>query len=239
MERSRTKVSSKALSVGNSKSDRCTFQSLVKRILPMLAYLAFYMAVFVVIENRQQISYYEMYIWIDDVIPFCEVFVIPYILWFIYIPAAVLYLAVKDGCEYHKLCLSLAIGMSVFLVVSIIFPTVQNLRLDAMPRDNVFTRIISYIWLTDTPTNVFPSVHVSNSLTAFLALNRCEQIRKRPWLWAALLILTVSIIMATMFIKQHSCLDVISGIMLSTAIYCMVYKPAYGQSHKAKLTEFI
>ena len=41
---------------------------------------------------------------IDDRIPFCEFFIVPYFLWFAYIAWIVLYLFFKNKNDYYKSC---------------------------------------------------------------------------------------------------------------------------------------
>ena len=38
---------------------------------------------------------------VDNYIPFNEVFIIPYFLWFFYVPAVVLYLALHNKDDYY------------------------------------------------------------------------------------------------------------------------------------------
>lgn len=53
--------------------------------------------------------------WIDTLIPFQEVFVIPYLLWFFYVAAAVGYFLVRSKPDYFRLCAFLFGGMTVCL----------------------------------------------------------------------------------------------------------------------------
>ena len=97
---------------------------------------------------------------------FCEIFIIPYFLWFFYIAAAVLYFAFFNNsrAEYIRLLLNLGIGMTAFLLVSYIYPNGLTLRPVEFPRDNIFTDMVRLLYRIDTPTNVLPSIHVYNSV---------------------------------------------------------------------------
>ena len=77
-----------------------------------------------------------------------------------------------------------------------------------------------FLYSTDTPTNVCPSIHVLNSVTLLLAYYRSrifEQPRRR-WMRPAATVLCISIVCSTMLLKQHSCIDVILGIVLALAL---------------------
>ena len=119
----------------------------------------------------------------------------------------------------------LAIGMTVFLVVSAVFPNILFLRPQTMPRDNVLTRICGILYAADTPTNVTPSIHVYNSIAVMIAAVRTDAKLFRSWLSkTAMAAVGLSIILATMFLKQHSFSDVVIATGLALCSYILVYK---------------
>lgn len=164
---------------------------------------------------------------IDDYIPFCEYFIVPYMLWFLYIAVTVIYFIFQDKKEYYQLIINLFIGMSVFLIVSYVYPNGHNLRPDTFTRDNIFVEMVRQLYSTDTSTNILPSIHVFNSLAAMIAILRNRNLQKRKWIIYSASILTALIIMSTVFLKQHSMLDVITGILLSAILYIFIYKIDY------------
>ena len=117
----------------------------------------------------------------------------------------------------------LCTGMLIFLVISTFIPNIQHLRLHTMPRHNVFTVLVSQLWQTDTPTNLFPSIHVYNSLGAHFAVMNNETLSGKKWVRRGSLILCVSIILSTMFIKQHSMFDVLMAFIMGAVMYAAVY----------------
>ena len=52
--------------------------------LIVIPYLIFYLLAFFYMENRPEIEIHIIHARIDDFIPFCEYFIIPYFLWFPY-----------------------------------------------------------------------------------------------------------------------------------------------------------
>lgn len=194
-----------------------------KHIVPLLIYGVIYLTWFCYLEQTVTTHYHVIHMRIDDYIPFVEVFVIPYFLWFVYVSAVVIYLFFKDKKEYFRLCLFLFTGMTVFLIVSTVWPNGHLLRPHTMPRDNIFTRMVAALWRTDTATNLCPSIHVYNSLGAHIAVTRCEKLAGRRGLRAGSLLLSLSIILSTMFIKQHSVFDVLTAFLMAGVMYALVY----------------
>ena len=205
----------------------------LRTITPMIGYMIGYLACFMLIENWNRLHYTVIHTAVDDVIPFVPAFVIPYVLWFPYVSVSAFFLLMKDEDAYHRLCAVLVIGMTVFIAVSVVFPNIHLLRPEQMPADNVFTRMVSLLYLADTPTNLTPSIHVFNSLAVIAAFWkwdwRTETGRRyaapvRAFGRAAMTLLGMSIILSTMFIKQHSFSDVVIAVVLFAFTYILVYR---------------
>ena len=195
-----------------------------KHALPLLVYGVIYMTWFVWLEKTVTKHYRVIHVALDDYIPFCELFVIPYFLWFAYVSLVVAWLFFRDKDDYYRTCIFLFTGMTVFLLVSTLFPNGHHLRPAVMPRDNILTRMISHLYRTDTPTNLWPSIHVYNALGAHSAIIRSRQLAKKRWLCRSSLVLCISIILSTMLIKQHSAFDVMTGLVMAAVMYGITYK---------------
>lgn len=146
-------------------------------------------------------------------------------LWFPYMILAVIYFIFfnKNKHEYYQLAFNLMMGMTVFLIVSYVYPNAQHIRPTEFPRDNIFTDIVKWLYSTDTPTNILPSIHVFNSLAIHMSLTNCEALRNKKLIKAASFTLTALIIMSTMFLKQHSVIDVCMGATLALFGFLVFY----------------
>jgi len=83
-----------------------------------------------------------------------------------------------------------------------------------------FARTVRRLYDTDTATNVCPSIHVFNSVTLMMAYYRSRIFDepRRRWMRPAAAVLCVSIIASTVLLKQHSCIDVVLGILLALVL---------------------
>ena len=115
--------------------------------------------------------------------------------------------------------------MTVFLIICTIFPNGQDLRPVVFERDNIFVDMVRTLYRADTCTNVFPSLHVFNSLSVCIAVGESEALRKHKGVCIGTYILAGLIILATMFLKQHSVLDVIGAGVMACVLYQFVYAP--------------
>lgn len=189
----------------------------------ILLYTLIYLGIFFLLEqNKTPVHMIEFEP--DNWIPFLEIFIIPYLLWFAYVAVAVVFFFLFcDVGEFYRLICYLFLGMTIFLIISAVFPNGIDLRPHTFPRDNIFTRMISGLYSTDTSTNVMPSIHVYNSICVHIAIAKSAFFQKRKWLINSSCILMVLIVLSTMFIKQHSMLDVFGGIIMASAFYPLFY----------------
>lgn len=195
-----------------------------KHAIPLIIYAAIYCVWFAWLERTVVHPDTIIHMKIDDMIPFCELFVIPYFLWFGYVSIVVLYCFFKNKQEYYKTCVFLFTGMTAFLVISTLWPNGHHLRPYIMPRDNIFSSLVAHLYNMDTPTNLWPSIHVYNSIGAHLAVVHSQKLAKNKAILSGSFILCVSIVLSTVFIKQHSMFDVLTAFVMAATMYVVVYQ---------------
>ncbi len=195
-----------------------------KHALPLLIYGIIYMLWFGWLEKNVTKHYQVIHMAADDYIPFCEVFIIPYFLWFAYVAAVVVFFLFKNKTDYYKTCAFLFTGMTIFLMISTLWPNGHHLRPLTMPRNNVLTRMVEHLYSIDTATNLWPSIHVYNSLGAHLAIAHSKEFKNKKGIRIASLILAFSIVLSTVFLKQHSVFDVLTAFVMAAVMYVVVYK---------------
>ena len=200
------------------------FYEKYRHVLPVIVYFVIYMTWFNYIEANRASQYTVIHMNIDDKIPFVEYFIVPYYMWFVYVIAVVGYLMVKDKDGYYRNFIFLSFGMTVFLVISTLFPNIQHLRPYIMPRDNVFAHMVKHLYSIDTPTNLWPSIHVYNSIGAYFGVIHNEKLRRNRFINYGSLTLSILIIMSTVFLKQHSMFDVMTAFIMATVVYVFVYR---------------
>lgn len=195
-----------------------------KHAIPLILYGIIYLAWFAWLERRTTGHYRIIHMAADDYIPFCEAFVVPYFLWFLYVAAVVLYFLFKNKTDYYKTCTFLFTGMTVFLIISTLWPNGHHLRPLVMPRNNMFTHWVKLLYNVDTATNLWPSIHVYNSLGAHFAIIHSKEFENKKSIRIGSFLLAASIILSTMFLKQHSVFDVLTAFAMAAIMYTIVYR---------------
>ncbi|WMJ79591.1 phosphatase PAP2 family protein [Clostridium sp. MB40-C1] len=165
---------------------------------------------------------YIMHSSIDDHIPFLKVFILPYVFWYFYISAPFVYFGLKSKDDFLKLTKFIFLGMGISYIIYVILPSGQNLRPILLEKD-IFTKMVGVIYAIDPPANVCPSIHVIDAVGVNIVICSSPLFEKNRRVKVISTIIMVLICLSTMFIKQHSFLDVIAGIALSIGLYGYVY----------------
>ncbi len=186
-------------------------------------YALIYMPWFTYLEKRTNVQYTMVHSPLDSYIPFVEYFVVPYLLWFVFIAATGLYFFFTEKQSFYRMAAFTITGMTLFLIICTFFPNGQNLRPHTFTRDNIFIDIVKMIYSMDTPTNVLPSLHVFNSLGAAIAIAHSSRLKQHPAVRCGAYLLASMIILSTVFLKQHSVTDVFAAFAMALLIYPLVY----------------
>ena len=158
---------------------------------------------------------------LDDMIPFDELFVIPYVFWYVLVGGSLLYYALCDVDSFKRLQIFIILTQVIAMAVYILYPSRQDLRPDVFPRQNFLTWILGIIYAFDTPTGVCPSLHVGYSMGILSVVLKDREI---PRFWKVVLVGVVfTICCAVCFVKQHSAVDVIAAIPMCALAEALVY----------------
>lgn len=200
----------------------------------VMGYMLIYLPWFFYLERTVTSGYAVMHVALDDYIPFNEYFIVPYMLWFLYVSGTVLYFFFTDRQDYYRLCTFLFVGMTISMLICTFFPNGTDLRVEVDPGRNLFCWLVQAIHSSDTPTNVFPSIHAYNSLGVHFAVMNSSRLKDKVWIRRGSLVLMIAICLSTMFLKQHSAMDVMGAFILGYAMYPFVYGMGYVSSRKTE-----
>ena len=175
-------------------------------------------------------TYTPVWCALDDMIPFCEWFLIPYLFWFVFLIGMLVYGFFFDADNFTRMMRFVIITYSVTMLIYLVFPTMQELRPAVFPRDNILTRFVADFYAFDTNTNVCPSLHVIGSFAAMYAGWNSRHFSARLWRIVFGLI-CASICLSTVFMKQHSAMDVLLALPLCLAAYPL----AFGRREERRL----
>ena len=168
---------------------------------------------------------YPVHSILDDYIPFCEVFLIPYVFWYLLIIISLGYFLLYNVDSFKRLQTFIIVTQVAAMAVYIIFPNRQDLRPTEFARDNFLTRCIAILYRFDTNTGVCPSLHVAYSLGIASVWLKEKGVNI---LWKFFVVVAVILIcLSTMFIKQHSAVDFFAALPVCLLAEAIVYGKDY------------
>lgn len=189
----------------------------------LLAMFALVNLWFLLIEREIRVPVHYMYTPIDDLIPFIPAFIVPYYIWYLYqaIPMLIFYFTAPES--FNKIMIFSILSFTAACVIYTLYPNGIHLR----PRildDSFFSNWVAFTYSKDSPVNSAPSIHVMMSIGMHLSLSDYEPLRRYPWVIKASRVLMVLICMSTVFVKQHSIIDVIMGCGIGFLLYLLIYR---------------
>lgn len=158
----------------------------------------------------------------DAAIPFCEWFVIPYYFWFVFLIGMLLYCLLFDISAFRRYMWFVIFSYTITAIIYIVWPNMQPLRPVDFPRDNWMVDIVRKLYSFDTDTNVCPSIHVLGSLAVCFAGLHSKTLKGVGWK-LFFVIATVLISLSTVFLKQHSIIDVYAALAVGAVCYPLVF----------------
>lgn len=148
---------------------------------------------------------------------------IPYFLWFPLLAGSLAYFLFKSKDEFLNLCFLMFTGMTISLIIYTFLPNGLNLRPEVL-HDNILADIARMLYTIDTPTNVCPSIHVSSTIAVMIVVGKSTTLKRPAITKALVMLLGIAICLSTMVLKQHSFIDVVCGLLLTSGLYVVTYK---------------
>jgi len=200
-------------------------------LLYLLGWVGYFL-LYVLTENLIPASAcYPVHSPLDDLIPFCEWFVIPYVGWYLLVVATLLYFALYNTEGFKRFQTFIITTQVIAMLCYILLPTRQDLRPDVLPRDNFLTDIVSILYRYDTNTGVCPSLHVGYSLGIASAWLKEREVS--PWVKAFVVVFVFFVCLSVAFVKQHSVVDIYAAIPMCFVAEWIAYR-GYWKARRQK-----
>ena len=177
---------------------------------------------FFLVERVLPMEYHVIHCALDDLIPFWEWMIVPYLFWFVFLAGMLLYALLFDPESFRKAMWFIILTFGATIVIYLIYPSAQELRPASFERDNFITRFMVDFYAFDTNTNVCPSLHVTGAVAVLACAWHMPRLQTVGWR-VAFSVATFLISVSTVFIKQHSVIDLIAAVVLCAIVWPLVY----------------
>lgn len=160
---------------------------------------------------------------LDSFIPFVPEFVFCYVLWFPLFALVGFPLLFRDIDAFTRWMYYLILGFTASMIFYILIPNGQHLRPTGLPADSLAMQILNSLWALDTPTNVFPSMHVVGCIGNICALLDSGSAFRNRFFRHILAISTLLCASSTVLVKQHAIVDIFGAVTLAVPFILIVY----------------
>jgi len=185
-----------------------------KKLIYLLWMTIIWSPLYFLINNFVQgMQYYNYESIMDSFFPLIPFFIVFYISAYVLI---VLPIAFIDDLRPFTLAL-LAVG-GITAIIFILFP--GNITRPEIVSNDIFSRLLLWMYSVDNAHNVFPSSHVSLSFLSALIIHK-------RWCYLWLLLILIS----TLLVEQHFFWDVVGGLIVG-AIGYIIYHAADKKTFK-------
>lgn len=198
----------------------------------LLGWIGYFCLYFITERFIPRETCYVIYSPLDDIVPFCELFAIPYVFWYLLIVLTLLYFALYNTEGFKRFQTFIIVTQVVAMAIYIIFPNRQDLRPTEFERNNILTQLMSLIYSVDTSTNVCPSLHVAYSIGIASAWIKEKGISLT--LKVSVTIICIIICLSTAFVKQHSVVDIFAALPVCVLAEIIAYGKTHYFTNKSK-----
>ena len=146
--------------------------------------------------------------WVPVIAWFAPIYLSFFIFWFVSF-----LLAAKAGKDqFYRLFEAYLLAEIVLLLCFIFLPTTNAGMRPEINSDAIQWKMLSFVYGSDQPTNLFPSGHVLISWFAFVGVRGRKEIAKGYRIFAC--VWAILIIIATQVLKQHVIADAIASLFI-------------------------
>ena len=139
------------------------------RHLLMILFWPFYLITFFTIEHLALKDYHVIHCALDDIIPFNEYFIIPYVIWYPFWICMLFYTVFFEVETFKKTMRYFILTFSISLCIYALWHTGHNMWPTSFPRDNFCIWLVKRIYAADCNTNICPSDHVIGAFAVVFA----------------------------------------------------------------------
>lgn len=170
-------------------------------------------------------AYTAVHCGLDDLIPFLEIFIVPYVTWYLLIAFTILYFMFYDAKRFVEFGKYLAVLEVIVISIYLIYPTRVDFQPTQFPRDNFFTDCVKLLYAIDEDGNACPSLHVAFSVAVISVWAKRKESRfvTKLLIW----VFNILVCISTVFVKQHSALDFFWALPVCLVAEILVFGKSY------------
>lgn len=172
----------------------------------------------------KNVHHYDLTTELDSRILFSKEWVVIYVGCYVFWIINYILISRESKKEWYRFVCADIMAKIICGLFYVVLPT-TNIR-PLVPGNDFFSIMMRYVYQSDPPTNLFPSIHCLVSWFCFLGIRKSEKIP--AWYKIFSYILAILVCISTQFTKQHILIDVVGAILIAEmSYYVMVHTQIY------------
>jgi membrane-associated phospholipid phosphatase len=159
--------------------------------------------------------HYDLTTDLDRKIPFTKEWILIYTICFAFWAFNYILVSREDKETWYRFGTADLMSRVICGFFFIVLPT-TNIRPQVLGND-FCSWLVRFIYQTDAPTNLFPSIHCMVSWYCFLGIRKSKKIPM--WYKIFSFVFAILVCASTQFTKQHYLVDVVGGILIAQLCY--------------------
>lgn len=159
---------------------------------------------------------------LDNKIPFVPQFVWIYVFWYTMLFWVPYYIFIKNKDSFYKYAITFVITTLIAGVIFISFPNTV-VRANILD-NNLSSKLVKIIYTLDEPgINCLPSIHCLYSFLFIFGILDTKS-NSPTWMKILIAILSMFVVLSTLFIKQHVIYDAIAAFVIGFVVWIIIDK---------------
>ncbi|MCD6323525.1 MAG: inositol phosphorylceramide synthase [Desulfurococcales archaeon] len=153
---------------------------------------------------------------VDEAIPFISWFAVPYVfLFYPFILGAVGYFSLVRPEKANRFFAALFGMYAVSYLTYFVFPVAMSRPDPSTLPGDFLSQVMANFYRSDPPLNCFPSLHAASStLAAYFLSKEVRSKALKAFVWGV----AASVILSTLFVRQHVIADEVAGFAVAYAV---------------------
>lgn len=162
---------------------------------------------------------------LDEAIPFIPAMIVIYILAYVSWVVGFILLGREEndicyqGFAAHHLMELISMAFFILVPTAMVRPEIIG--------GSIFEKITEFIYLMDTPDNLFPSLHCANNWFCFRISLKCDKVSSSYKIGS--FVMAILVFASTVFIKQHMLIDIIGAVIVVELALAIAKKFNFGK----------
>ena len=170
-------------------------------LVTVVSIAVFMCHMFYLLLGKVDTERHDIQVDLDYAIPFVKEFVIPYLMWYVFVIATFMCYLIHEHKDLIEIGIYDIIGLLICCFIFIVYPTDITFRPEYVGGSDLCSTLLQGIFNADRPYNVLPSIHCYEATAVFVGIMHSRYFSRKTWAKVLGAVIMVAIWLSTLFVK--------------------------------------